>query len=87
MIDQALKPLLLSSINPCQFGFIPGSLTTFVLISMLHHWLPAADGTRSSIRTSLLDLRKAFNLVDHHILVPKLLCIRVKSLNQLWLIG
>lgn len=87
MIDQALKPVLLSSINPHQFGFIPGSLTTFVLISMLHHWLPAADGTGSSIRTSLMDLRKAFDLVDHHILVSKLLCIRVKSLNQLRLIG
>lgn len=65
VIDQALKPVVLSSIDLCQFGFIPGSSTTFALISMFHHWLRATDGTGSSVRTALLDFRKAFDLMDH----------------------
>ena len=39
VIEKRLKPTILPSIDPGQFGFIPGSLTTFALILMLHHWL------------------------------------------------
>ena len=46
IIDIALKPVLLPIIDPCQFGFIPGSSTTLALISMFHHWLRATDGTQ-----------------------------------------
>ena len=74
VIDKALKPVVLSAIDPGQFGFIPGSCTTFALISMFgHHWLRTTDGTGSTVRTALLDFRKAFDLIDHHILVAKLL--------------
>lgn len=45
VIDEDLKPVLLSAVDPSQFGFIPGSCTTFALISMFHHWLRATDGT------------------------------------------
>jgi hypothetical protein len=41
-----LKPVLLPIIDPCQFGFIPGSSTTLALTSMFHHWLRATDGTQ-----------------------------------------
>ena len=85
MLDQALMPVVLSSIDPCQFGFIPGSSTTFALISMFHHWLRATDGAGSSLRTALLDFRKAFDLVDH-ILVAKLLRIGVKPTAVNWFV-
>ena len=39
IIEKALKPVVLSHIDPGQFGFIPGSSTSFALISMFHHWL------------------------------------------------
>ena len=39
IIEKALKPLVLSHIDPGQFGFIPGSSTSFALISMFHHCL------------------------------------------------
>ena len=32
------KPVMLPFLDPCQYGFIPRSSTTFALISMLHHW-------------------------------------------------
>ena len=69
VIEKALKPVVLSHIVPGQFGFIPGSSTTFALISMFYHWLRATDGTGLSVSTTLLDFRKAFEFVDHNILV------------------
>ena len=87
IIDQKLKPILLSAIDPTQFGFIPGSCTTFTLISMFHHWLHTTDGTSLTVRTALLDFRKAFDLVDHHILVTKLLSLGVKPTVVNWVIN
>ena len=45
IIQHDLKPKLLNIIDPKQFDFIPGSSTKFALISMLHKWLAATDGT------------------------------------------
>ena len=78
--------MVLSAIDPAQFGFIPGSCTTFALISMFHHWLRATDGTGSTVRTALLDFRKAFDFIDHHILVAKLLSLGVKPSAVNWII-
>ena len=84
VIDEDLKPVLLSAVDPSQFGFIPGSCTTFGLISMFHHWLRATDGTGSAVRTALLVFRIAFDLVDHYILVGKLLTPGVKPTVVNW---
>lgn len=84
MINNALKPAVLSTIDPSQFGFIPGSPTTFALFSVFHHWLSATDGTGSTVRTALLDFWKAFDLIDHHILVAKLCNLGVKSTAVNW---
>ena len=81
-----LKPVMLSVIDPSQFGFIPGSCTTFALTSMFHQCLGATDGTGSSVRTTLLDFRKAFGFVDHHILVAKLLSLGVNTSVVNWII-
>ena len=53
---------------------------------MFHHWLYATDGTGSTVRTALLDFRKAFDFVDHHILVAKLLSLGVKPIVVNWVI-
>ena len=53
---------------------------------MFHQWLSDTDGTSSTIRTALLDFRRAFDLVDHHILVTKLLSLRVKPSAVNWII-
>jgi hypothetical protein len=73
IIDKELKPILLRSLDPLQFGLIPTSCTTFVLILMLNNWLTEADVTGSVIRVALLDYKKAFYLVDHKLLIAKLL--------------
>ena len=50
VIEKDLKPVLLKCIDPNQYGFIPNSCATFALISMLHHWLEATDGSCSHVR-------------------------------------
>ena len=85
VIERELKPVLLKSIDPLQFGFIPGSCTTFALISMLHHWLAATDRTGSTVRVALLDFRKAFNLVDHNLLIAELFSYEIKPHVVNWI--
>ena len=72
VIEQGLKPAVLSHIDPAQNGFIPSSSTTSALISMFHTCLGASEATGTTIRTALLDFSKAFDVVDHHILITKL---------------
>lgn len=79
VIDHELKPKLLSKIDPHLFGFIPKSCTTHAIISMLHSWLAATDGTGSTVKVALLDYRKAFDLVDHNLLIAKLVSYGIRS--------
>ena len=81
IIERDLRPTLLKSMDPLQFGFVPGSCTTFALISMLHNWLEATDSTGATVRVALLDYRKAFDFVDHSLLLAKL-CIALESSPQ-----
>ena len=53
---------------------------------MLHDWLRTMEGNGSSVRTSLLDYRKAFDLVDHHLLIAKLFTLGVKPTTVNWII-
>ena len=53
---------------------------------LVHRLLRATDGTGSTVRTALLDFRKAFDLVDHHILVAKFLSLGVKPSVVNWII-
>ena len=86
IIQHDLKPKLLNIIDPNQFGFIPGSSTKFALISMIHKWLAATDGTGSTIRVILLDYRKAFDLVDNNLLVAKLHKYGIKPIVLNWIV-
>jgi hypothetical protein len=39
---------------------------------MLQSWNKATDGNGAAVRVLLLDFKKAFDLIDHHLLVEKL---------------
>ena len=86
IIDKELKPVLLKSIDPQQYGFIPKSCTTFGLISMLKKWLTKTDATVSVRRVVLLDYKKAFDLIDHKLLIAKLLSYGIRSTVINWII-
>ena len=72
VVRSYVGPAILNIIDPNQFGAIPKSSTTQALISMVHTFAKATDGTGSAIRVVLLDYKKAFDLKDHHILVDKI---------------
>ena len=72
VVRDFVKPAVLKKIGNEQFGTVPKSSTTQALISMLHCWNKATDGSGSSVRVVLFDFKKAFDLIDHNILKRKL---------------
>ena len=62
---QYVKPAVLEVIDKSQYGTIPHSSTIMVLINVLHHWY------LRTVRTILFDYRKAFDFIDHEILINK----------------
>ena len=72
IIDRYIKPAILAKVDPRQFSTVPSSSTTEALISMIHEWNSASDGTGATVRAVLFDFKKAFHLIDHHILINKL---------------
>ena len=55
-----------------QFGGMAGTCTTDVLVEMPHKWYEATDVTGNFVRVLILDYRKAFYLINHDILIDKL---------------
>ncbi len=50
-----------------------GCSTTMALTEMFDSWSKANDNASTQIRILLLDYRKAFDLIDHNILMAKLM--------------
>ncbi len=81
-----LKPAVLKKADPNQFGTLPGLNTTFALISMLHKWNGDTDGNSATVRTVLFDFKKALDLIDHHILIEKLVSYEIPNNVVDWII-
>ena len=67
-----VMPTVLKKIEKKQNGTIPKSCTTYALDSMFHNWHISSDGNAAAIRLVLFDFCKAFDLIDHNIVVRKL---------------
>ena len=69
--DQVLSFCLANRVLPdSQFGFLPGRSTVWQLLSVLDDW-HAARERGTSVHAAFLDLAKAFDRVDHQILIKK----------------
>ncbi len=68
-----------------QFGRISGSSTTDALVEMTHRFYEGTDHDWNYARLLLLDYSKAFDLVNHNILIRKLLNIGIPSHIVRWL--
>ena len=84
VVRKHVGPAVLELIDSNQYGAIPKSSTLHALISMVHTWAQATDGTGSAVRVVLLDYRKAFDLVDHSTLVAKILGLRISHGIARW---
>ena len=78
--------LLDSSFDPCQFGALKGRSTSHALVSILHEWTTALDAG-GSVRAVFVDYRKAFDHVDHNLLIQKLLLRGVPHCLIKWFVS
>lgn len=70
-----------------QFGAIRGTCTTDALITMLHHWLHGTDKwqDKNFVQIVLLDYAKAFDHIDHNILMHKLASMNIPDSLLRWI--
>lgn len=61
--------------DPQQYGSIKGSSTVHALVELVHKWQQALESPGRMVRVLLLDFSKAFDRVDHTILMNKLASI------------
>ena len=79
-------PAVLKKIDQRQYGTIPKPCTTYALVSMIHNWHVSSDGNSAVIRVVLFDFRKAFDLIDHNILVRKLSDYDIPNHISCWIV-
>ena len=86
LVPDYLKPAVLEVLDPNQYGAVPKSSSTQALTHMLHNWSMETDGNGATVRTILFDYKKAFDLIDHRILLEKLcrLNLPIRIIN--WII-
>ena len=79
-----IAPAILQIVDPCQFGVIPKSSTAHALISTIHNWAQATDATGAAVRIVLFDYKKAFDLIDHQILLQKVFSLNIPTSITRW---
>jgi hypothetical protein len=72
-------------IDPCQFGCLKGTSTTYCLHSWLSHLDSCSNGKH--IRISFLDFSKAFDRIGYNFLIEKLLDLGVRRSLIPWIIN
>ena len=72
VVNSFVKPAVLKKLDPNQYGTVPRSSTTQALISLLHFVNASTDGNGATTRVVLFDYKKAFDLIDHRLLLNKL---------------
>ena len=72
-----------SNLDNRQYGALRQRSTTHALVDMLHHWHAIDKG--QSVRSVFIDFAKAFDHVDHNILVDKLVALSLPDVIVRWI--
>ena len=72
IIMKYVDDIVCDIIDSKQFGGIAGTSTTHALVEMTHRWHEATNILNTYVRVVMLDFSKAFDLINHHILLEKL---------------
>lgn len=67
-----------------QYGILKGRSTTHELVDLLHHWHDALDNN-ASVRAVFIDYAKAFDHVDHTIIINKLHAFGISTILIRWM--
>ena len=68
-----------------QYGSRPGCSTVLALAELLHCWIHALETPGKAVRILMLDFRKAFDRVDHNILMSKVNNLQVPEFLKTWM--
>ena len=60
------------------------SSTSLALLYLMHKWYEVMDTANRIIRIIFLDFKKAFDLIDHNILLENMKCISVRMALIKW---
>jgi hypothetical protein len=76
---------IIDKIDKRQYGSLKRSSTTHALLSFFHHLLSRSDEPKNVIRIFLLDFAKAFDHIDHKMLLRKLSSVEVPPIIISWI--
>ena len=74
-------------IDPCQFGCLKGTSTTYCSLDMFHTCLSHLDSHSKHIRICFLDFSKAFDRIGYNVLINKLIDLGVRRSLIPWIIN
>ena len=72
-------------VDPNQYGSIKKSSTTHALVDLLHQCYTSTDASKQYARILLLDFSKAFDLINHDILLQKLASFGLPNILMKWI--
>ena len=85
LVIEALKPLFFDTIGIEQYAYRPQCSTTIALTQLMHEILFNLDAPRCTIRVAAVDFSKAFDTVEHSLVIGKLTSYGFPFWSTRWL--
>ena len=80
-----IKQVTDDKIGDLQFGNAKGVSTTHMLVKILDAWQKAVDKPNTAVRIVFLDFAKAFDSINHNLLMEKFSSFGVPPILQKWI--